>query len=157
MIVTWRLVGTTTAVGLAVIALAAGVFWHSRAPLNRDQLAIHIAALRSQASEAQLIVEAIRNDGLAPKFTRMHVQQMHDAARQISHTLNSKSVIPSLVALGGQTRSLAAQLIDALQLLASDSRAFALGDSPLGSHHEVPFTTLAEQLAVLQSQLKPGG
>jgi hypothetical protein len=147
--------GTEATVGIALLAIIAAIaFARSREPLDRDRLAIEIASLKSQASEAQMLVEALHQDRLTPKLARMHAQQLREATRRTDHTLDEKAVNPSLAASREKSRGLASQLDAELQLLGSGKRDFVL-DADHGAPGVVSFAALAKQLDSLHSELKP--
>src|SRR4051812_20140536 len=151
MKVSLQALGMETAAALLALAIIAAIaFAQARRPLDRDQLAVQVSALKSQASEAQMLVDALREDRVTPKFARMHAQQMRESANRIDKKLD-KAVNPSIAEPWQQTRRMASQLEDALRLLASDRR------NSIDKDHEpttVSFAPLATRLDALHSQLK---
>jgi hypothetical protein len=127
-----------------IAAIAAALFVRLHRPFDRDTLAIQVAQLQSDASEAQVLFANARADRLAPGFVRQHAQQMADKVDSTNGKLE-KSALPELSAQRAQAQQLGASLHAALLLLGRD------GSGRIASG----FDTTADALDALHKQLKP--
>jgi hypothetical protein len=129
---------------IAAIGLTLAIRLHR--PFDRDTLAIQITQLRSNAAEAQLLVDNARADRLAPGFVRQHAQQMADKVG----TANGKLEKPAQAGLAtqkAQAQKLGQALHRALLSLRQDGKA----------RGAFAFAQQADALDALDKQLKPGG
>jgi hypothetical protein len=135
---------------VVLLALAAlligGAALRSRAPFDRDTLAIQVSLLRSNAAEADLLFETAAEDRLAPGFVHQHARQLLRDVGRIDRKLSSKPAIRSLATQHAQAQRMTRSLTVALARAA---------EQHLQPEPATPFAPLAAQLDALHSRLEP--
>jgi hypothetical protein len=131
------------------VALATVLVLRSQRPFDRDTLVIPVDELRSQAAEAGLLEQQMRQDHLAPAFVRFHAQQLGRDVGRTQDQLAHKPAPQPLAPLRTQALTLAADLQSRIDRLARDGALPRAGS--------LRFDTLAEALDALDHRIKPGG
>ena len=131
------------------VALALAVYARARRPFDADTLSIPVGTLRSQAAEADLLEQQLRDDHVAPAFVRLHARELAREASRARQTLADKPAAAGLDPLRAQALGLATTLQARLGALALDGAA----PRAAGLH----FDALADALDALDHRIKPEG
>ncbi|MGY4515104.1 hypothetical protein [Lysobacter sp. HA18] len=118
-------------------------------PFDADTLSIKVGDLRSNAAEAELLMEQASKDHLAPGFIRRHAQQIRTNVERVRDDIDGKPGDALREPQRHEALGLATLLTSKLDALARDAAA---PDADAQA-----FATVANSLDALDHRIKPGG
>ena len=100
---------------------------HLQRPLDPVQLKIHIASIRSLASEGALLSDRAELSPATPDYLRVHSEMLRDEAHDVQAELASSEACAGLRKLKDRAERIAADLTAHLALLSDSDHATSAG------------------------------